>query len=97
MSGLDKKLEEILSYPWGDTWASMDEKINEIKQAFIDEGWLDSKQIGYPEAARKAVGLMTGQEWYDKWSAEFMEMAGRLYPQTQLELHAIAKKAAGIK
>lgn len=56
------------------------QRIEEIKQAFIDAGWIDMRKLqkNWSEAEELLQGarpddeaeLMTGQEWYDRFEKE---------------------------
>lgn len=77
MSGLDKKLKEILNdeYVAGsqdtdlELYGLNDACIGEIRDAFIDDGWRKTKYANYTnmtDAQRFENSLMTGREWYSK-------------------------------
>jgi hypothetical protein len=68
-----------------------DEAIAQIKQAFSDEGYSNGQ---WKMAA--ALGLLTGQEWYDRFTKEYIILVETLKDK---ELAALlgAKRAAGIK
>lgn len=91
MSDLDKKLDEVLDYmgssyypghEYPDNYEPQNEElrkeaISKIIQAFNNDGWLDTKQLGGLKSVNIAtptgerVDFMTGQEWYDKFEKEF--------------------------
>lgn len=77
-----------------------EEAIAEIKQAFIDDGWLREINLSLPAVTPYVPEpRMTGQEWYDRFEAEISLVE---YTRLQGEVTAkrialeSAKKAAGI-
>jgi hypothetical protein len=87
MSDLDEKLTDIYmeiaegfyfegSDPETEHTEYAPETVEKIKQAFIDDGWINTKQLGgirstnvaLPDGSR--VDFMTGQEWYDRFAKE---------------------------
>lgn len=66
---LDEKLERILGnkdHPYFTF-----NKVEQIKQAFIDEGYRHNLAAGYWKREAEREGLMTGQEWLSKFTQEF--------------------------
>lgn len=124
MSDLDKKLEETVTlsiakyaYADNDNFVPVkdicDDAINEIKQAFIDEGWKHdgfSQAVEYMYKKREegvkptwlrigGVEFMTGQEWYDKFYKEAKLQFPHLDDSkfTSYGILDAAKKAASIE
>ena len=94
---LDDKLRYLLKQP--------NTTVAQIKQAFIDEGWADTNNLTtLANWAAKDRGLMTGQEFYDRFEKEYEHQVkendsrtgGELSHQRHYIIEA-AKKAAGIK
>lgn len=89
--------------------ARLDNAVAQIKQSFIDAGWLDTTQLGGIKSTTICrpegnIEFMTGQEWYDRFRSEVSKQ-----PQFQNVVDnsdtqfggvhpilAAAKKAAGI-
>lgn len=110
---LDEKLREIaerirdggMNSGWN---YDVDEAMEEIKQAFIDAGWVVGRIatevngslyiVNGVDPIRRYDGatLLTGQEWYNRFEAEVdaMSMEPPIVDGAYLEA---AKKAAGIK
>lgn len=76
MSNLDDKLREILDTllgEWGSSPAFESEQIakatTKLKQAFDDEGYVNELAPS-EEAVARALGFMTGAEWYERFEEE---------------------------
>lgn len=105
---LDDKLKEIhvvmanhMMAPYGKpvpTWYELtDEEITQIKQVFIDEGYIETsfKNDEHVERYAKALArgrLMTGQEWYDRFYKE-LDIDGDV---NLVDVVRAAKKASGL-
>lgn len=118
MTDLDKKLEDIIdliAYAKSITEYSAvkPRAMRDIKQAFIDAGYIpykpyaevpDGQKPPQPVWWSKTPTIMTGQEWYDRMMREFMSV-NRLYDTENDDEYvakfsdfvAAAKKAAGIE
>lgn len=94
MTDLDDKLREILEY-----YQKQDpECIAEIKQVFVDEGWVEPiemrRNIVHPF---KIVETMTGQDWYDRFEMYAGELQSYQFPgQAWMLAKEAAKKASGL-
>jgi spore germination protein YaaH len=73
-----------------------------IKQAFIDEGWVNTKSVGFQGFT--VENIMTGQEWYDRFDQNlkgkifaFDENGSEKIIAAVNACHEAAKKAAGIE
>lgn len=89
MTDLDDKLREILEY-----YQKQDpECIAEIKQVFVDEGWVEPiemrRNIVHPF---KIVETMTGQDWYNRFYKE-LDIDGDV---NLVDVVRAAKKASGL-
>ncbi len=95
---LDDKLKPILG--WHEGSEDIEAKqIAEIKQAFLDAGW---REVAY-KMPMDNKERMTGQEWYDKFTAlvnpmnEMVQRSKGLfdsYKETQQKLHEVYLEAA---
>lgn len=95
MNTLNEKLKEIWIDPTNtDNDYKLhltDEAIAQIKQIFSDEKYLTPTEF---QLMAETNGLMTGQEWYDRFHKEIMEMDGSLW--INQDMFRAAKKAAGL-
>lgn len=83
--------------------------IEQIKQAFVDEGWVSPEKVD--EVGKQQLdfghrwGMMTGKEWYQKW---INETAGEIFAYSgdeQMKLvisvsrffNDAAKRASGLE
>lgn len=113
MSDLDSRIRGVLNWYFnvanpdiGLRVSESNQAIERIKQAFIDAGWRQGQgpyQDAMLDAIKKEAGLMTGQEWYDRFQDE---LKGRVFPHGDTnryvanavnEMLDAAKKAAGIE
>lgn len=110
MDNLDETLKGILNNadwyhdglnPSGNE--DRDEAVEAIKQAFKDAGYRHNMAAGYWSREAEREGLMTGQEWYDRFD---QQMGGKVFPWVKSDDEVInilsivqdaAKKAAGIE
>lgn len=107
MSELDKKLEEIVteaynvdSCCYGYDDSEVKQTVEEVKQAFIDDGWRNlGKHTSYEcHVDPRFANMMTGQEWYSKFLEEIERRQDySLGAISTLIAKEIAKKAAGIE
>lgn len=119
MSDLDKKLEENLEsyaecyhpeHEYNDSYCNENlsqtkELVKQIKQAFIDDGWLDITQFGGIKSMNIAtpsgrrIDFMIGQEWYDRLKEclgkpTIVEYGDKVYYADSVNV--AAKKASGL-
>lgn len=98
---LDDKLREVI-YGWvtADMDVTEEEHIDkmvaQIKQAFADEGYIDSKNLEHLFSVARATGLMTGQEFYDRFRSEVAKELNEHAMPTGFVMRA-AKKASGLQ
>lgn len=100
---IDDRLREILTLelPNGATYELLDtpNTIEQIKQAFKEAGYRtldkDTKSIYAPTISDEYRTFMTGQEWYERFTDEYLNIkAAQTNTATIL---AAAKRAAGIQ
>lgn len=101
---LDKRLNQILNGPY---YEELKDWRRDIKQAFIDDGWVhlaktdieaakDAEQLG--TAIQLKQGYMTGQEWYDKFMELMVDIrSDRDGSILKWTAYQVAKKASGIE
>ena len=119
MSKLDEKLEKIIGEdettleihtlsegePDIECIHLTKEGLEQIKQAFVDDGWRDlSKPLptqGVISLKLDAHKYMTGQEWYNRFHHEFYHLKPDDYVATKADIFntaiKAAKRAAGIE
>lgn len=109
---LDEKLREIFAQ-YTDTYdepllpndfIDRNNILAQIKQAFMQEGWepkISTKWAlkAFEKNQREMYGMMTGQEWYDRFKTEIESLKSPDLDDwhfTHLEVLAVAKKASGL-
>lgn len=96
---LDKRLREILQANTGYGSMSDGHVIAQIHEAFKEAGY---SKFNIGEIMKGNSGLMTGQEFYERFEKEIKQLErnrttyGHLYSTTE-EMFEAARKAAGIK
>ena len=95
---IDDKLRNTLR-DYGEHYIGKELAIDEIKQAFIDEGWTPEAAVEPRQSVTRVTttnDYMTGQEFYDRF-AVYLTSTGverdAYYDDDMLE---VAKKAAGL-
>lgn len=102
MDELDKKLDGDFLYKVVDLVErdKLDDALWRIKQAFIEAGYSKSPLTAIREEMQ-IRGMMTGQEWYDRFAKELDDIEMKLVihnkTATKEEILEAAKKAAGIE
>ena len=92
-SVLDEKLSKFFrDYGLG-VGIAEDDVIKQIKRAFKDAGYSKSA-LASIKAKMDIMGMMTGQEWYDRFKVEFIKDETAFYNGDML---AVARRAAGIE
>lgn len=78
MSDLDEKLRKVISHiAPADNQQHRDrtsDAIAQIKQAFADEGYGHNLYINKVGKWQPMSGMMTGQEWYDRYQKELEQI-----------------------
>jgi hypothetical protein len=108
MADLDKRLERLLESEdiglQNEGIQSYDypKMVSKIKQAFQEAGWVKLKVPNHAEGdvvELHAEGLMTGQEWYDRFEKEYLKAIG--YPnvigKVDHSARIAARRAAGLE
>lgn len=105
---LDDKLREILENTAIQAGVPpVDEAINQIKQAFADEGYVNIPMVetvtrferGHVPEIYMVNGkeVMTGQEWYDRFAHELeVELDHKIDRTWNIAIYKAAKRAAGL-
>ena len=78
---------------------TLDESVAAIKQAFADEGYRHNLAAGYWSKEAEGKGLMTGQEWYNRFEKELPRLESTIASipiDAYHKIHKAAKKAAGL-
>lgn len=111
MSRLDEELRKITVPVWHAGQGTFDYPLNDegvekVKQAFKDAGWFSLSESATGgrliSTVKQYEGLMTGQEWYDRFSKEMSDRFSMWGDGSNgfVELKPTkeaAKKAAGIE
>lgn len=111
MNDLDDKLRDIIDTARDDPADIYDEQfVSQLKQAFADAGYVDSKLAHHQVRMLNDKGYMTGQEWYDRFVKEFEKPFKRTFTAAEQKranelgkeqivcdwAYAAAQRAAGI-
>lgn len=99
MSKLDDKIKDIVSDQ--ENYTSYPDSFNnrgteQIKQAFTDEGYVYHAQSDSFKTTTLRMGLMSGQEWYDRFKKELNKRLPQRVPEYFDALES-AKKATGLE
>lgn len=100
MDELEKRIFKIIKHaPNEDGYVEdsiASQGVNQIKQAIIDSGYSKSPLTSIRE--KMAIqGMMTGQEWYDKYKKELIENYDLRSPAfTSIQAVEAAMKVAGL-
>lgn len=101
---LDDKLREVLTRSFSVSIITA-RTIAQIKQAFAEAGWHHSPLVDYQFKRIESGELMTGQEWFERFSAEIGKLSHVSidkdyqldYSRTVKRMLEAARKASGIE